>query len=100
MNESPYELTKCFLFSLVIRTSFGEKLSNNLAVYSISPSAIKNSPVEISSKDKPTVPAKCKDARKLFDLGFTTPSTVARPGVIISVTPLFTIFFVFFGSSN
>ena len=40
------------------------------------------------------------DAKKLFDFGFNTPSTEAKPGVINSVTPRLTIFFVFFGSSN
>ena len=54
----------------------------------------------MSKKDTPTLFPKYKDAKKLFDLGFNTPSIVARPGVTSSVTPLFTIVLVSLGSSS
>ena len=75
-------------------------MANNFAIYSLSPCEIRNSPVEISRKEIPILLLIKIEAKKLFDFGFITPSTDANPGVINSVTPRFTIFFVFFGSSN
>ena len=85
---------------MAINISLGLKFANNLAMYSESPCDNKNSPVEMSKKEIPILLLIKIEAKKLFFFGYSTPSTEANPGVTSSVTPLFTIFFVFFGSSN
>ena len=82
-------------------TSAGFNPCNNLSMYSSLPSAIKNSPVEISRKAIPiSCSVKCMAAKKLLLLCSNNLSLVATPGVTISVTPRFTIPFTVLGSSN
>ena len=72
-------------------------------MYSVLPSATKNSPVEISKNEAPKLSSlseKCTAAKKLLLPCSNNLSEVAIPGVTISVTPLFTIPFTDFGSSN
>ena len=69
-------------------------------MYVLSPWDVRNSPVEISKNEIPILLLKYIEAKKLFDFGCNTPSSDAKPGVTSSVTPLLTIVFVFFGSSN
>ena len=68
-------------------------------MYVLSPWDVRNSPVEISKNEIPILLLKYIEAKKLFDFGCNTCHGV-KPGVTSSVTPLLTIVFVFFGSSN
>ena len=82
-------------------TSAGCRLCSNLSAYSRSPSATKNSPVLMSKNAIPVLSSlKCSAAKKLLLLCSSSLSLVATPGVTNSVTPLFTIPFASFGSSN
>ena len=74
---------------------------SNLSTYSKFPSAVRNSPVEISKKATPALFLSiCKAAKKLFSPTLSTDSLVETPGVTNSVTPRFTNFLVLLGSSN
>ena len=82
-------------------TSFGWKSDSSRFTYSMFPSLIMNSPVDISRKLTPQTPfPKCTAARKLFSRPSSTVSCMATPGVTSSVIPLFTRVFVSFGSSS
>ncbi|CAI8326205.1 MAG: Uncharacterised protein [Flavobacteriaceae bacterium] len=56
--------------------------------------------METSKNEIPICLPRLIAAKKLLVLGDNTSSIIAKPGVISSVTPLFTIFLVSFGSSN
>jgi hypothetical protein len=82
-------------------TSFGEKFPISLSILSGAPCVNKNSPVEMSSKAKPTEDfPKCTAAKKLFSLLDNTLSEIATPGVTNSVMPRLTNFLANLGSSN
>ena len=95
-------VSNCFLYCFCTKISLGLKFCNSLSMYSALPCEVKNSPVEISKKDTPNsfFLEKCTAAKKLLVLACKISSIRATPGVTNSVTPRFTIVFVFFGSSN
>lgn len=70
-------------------------------MYSSFPSLTRNSPVEISKNETPKIDLfMLIAAKKLFVFCDNISSLSATPGVIKSVTPLFTIFLVSFGFSS
>ena len=100
-NFVPKQPSNCPRFPRSKSTSLGEKLPKSLSIYSVVPSAVRNSPVLMSKKATPTLFfPKCTAAKKLFSLLLNTLSFIATPGVTSSVMPRFTNVLVSFGSSN
>ena len=66
----------------------------SLVIEISSPSYVKKSPVVTSKKDIPNSLSTYTLAKKLFFFISSVLSLNVTPGVIISVTPLLTIFFV------